>query len=287
MKVLITGAGGMLARALRRALADRDHDVVALERGALDVTDAPAVDAAIRSVRPEAVVQCAAYTRVDDAESEEACAHRVNAVATGHVARACRAVGARFLYPSTDYVFDGRAAAPYATDSPPHPLGAYGRSKLAGEEAAREAGDFLIVRTSWLYGAGGRNFVASMLAAARAGRALRVVDDQRGAPTWTGTLAGVLAQLLECGAPAGVYHATNRGETTWYGLAREAIRLAGLDAEVTPVSTEAWVEGLPAGSPRPAPRPRYSVLDCTATETLVGPIPAWRDALAVAVGEGV
>lgn len=279
MRVVITGGRGMLAGAVRQELARRRHAVVALDRSALDVTDRAAVVAALREHAPHVVVQCAAYTRVDDAEAEEELAHAVNAGATRHVAEACRAIGARLVYPSTDYVFDGRAAAPYRPDAPTAPLSAYGRSKRAGEAAAREAGDWLVVRTSWLYGEGGRNFVATILERAWAGQPLRVVDDQRGAPTWTGTLAAVLAELLERRAPAGVYHATNGGETTWYGLAVEAVRLAGLRAEITPVGTEAF--------PRPARRPGYSVLDCSATEAVVGAIPGWRDALAEALRVGV
>jgi dTDP-4-dehydrorhamnose reductase len=277
MRLIITGADGMLAQALRRVLLARGHEVTALDRAALDVTDTAAVAAALQAHRPDVVIQGAAYTRVDDAEREEAAAYLVNATATAHLARACRVVGARFVYPSTDYVFDGQATSPYPPDAAPNPLGAYGRTKLAGEAAAREAEDYLVVRTSWLYGAGGRNFVATILERARRGEALRVVDDQRGAPTWTGGLARVFAELLERQAPAGIYHATNRGETTWYGLAREALRLAGLEAELLPVTT--------AEFPRPAPRPAYSVLDCAATEAVVGEIAGWREALGEGLGE--
>ena len=279
MRVLITGGAGMLARAVRLELERRGHEVHAPDRGALDITDAAAVERAIREFRPDAVIQGAAYTRVDDAEREEALAFAVNTTGTAHVARACRLVGARFLYPSTDYVFDGEASVPYAPGAATNPLNAYGRSKLAGEAAAREAGDYLVVRTSWLYGAGGRHFVGTILARAREGQPLRVVDDQRGSPTWTADLAAVLAGLLERGAPPGIYHATNSGDTTWYGLACEALRLAGIDAEISPVTTEAF--------PRPARRPRYSVLDCSATEALLGPIRHWRDALAEAMRVGV
>lgn len=275
MHILITGAAGMLAQAARSEFLDRGHQVEALDRAALDVTDAAAVGKAVQELRPDVVLQCAAYTRVDDAEREEAEAHRINASATGHLARACRAVGARLIYPSTDYVFNGHATSPYTTAAPTAPLGAYGRSKLAGEAEARGAGSYLVVRTSWLYGAGGRNFVATILERARRGEALRVVADQRGSPTWTGDLARVIAELLEQGAPSGIYHAVNRGETTWYGLAREALQIAGVEAELTPVAT--------AEFPRPAPRPAYSVLDCTTTESLVGPIPGWREALARAL----
>lgn len=279
MKVLVTGAGGMLAHAVVRELDGRGHEVAAFERERLDVTDTEAVDRTVREVRPDVVVQCAAYTRVDDAEREEVRALQVNATATGHVACACRAVGARLVYPSTDYVFDGTADAPYPPDAEPSPINAYGRTKLAGEAAARLAGEFLIVRTSWLYGAGGRNFVRAMLDRARDGERLRVVDDQRGAPTWTRSLAGTFIDLLEADAPAGTYHVTNRGETTWYGLAIAALEAAGIEAEVEPVGSDAF--------PRSVRRPRYSVLDCVGTEAIVGPLSDWRVALADAVREGV
>ncbi len=275
MKILITGAGGMLAWAVRREFQARGHEVEALGRTALDITVAAMVADVVKALRPDAVVQCAAYTRVDDAEREEAEAYRVNAEGTRYLARACRAVGARLVYPSTDYIFDGRATSPYSPDAPANPLGAYGRSKLAGEAAAREAEDYLVVRTSWLYGAGGRNFVSTILERARRGEPLRVVDDQRGSPTWTGSLARVIAGLVEERAPTAVYHATNRGETTWYGLAREALEQAGLEAEITPVTTGEF--------PRPAPRPAYSVLDRAGTEAVVGEIMGWREALALAL----
>lgn len=279
MDVLVTGAGGMLARALRAALAARGHGVVALERARLDVTDRSAVARALDSAGPDAVVQCAAYTRVDDAEREEARAFAVNAEGAANVAAACGRAGIRFVYPSTDYVFDGEATAPYPPEAPIAPINAYGRSKAAGEAAAREAPDHLIVRTSWLYGAGGRHFVAAILERARTGGPLRVVDDQRGSPTWTRDLADALVRLLEKRVPAGVYHVTNAGETTWYGFAREILRRSGLERSVEPVRTE--------DVPRPARRPRYSVLDCSASEEWIGPLRDWRDALAAALREGV
>ena len=279
MRVLVTGARGMLARALLRELERRGHEVVGLGRDALDVTDADAVERAVREWAPDVVVQCAAYTRVDDAETDEATAFAVNAEGTRNVARACRVIGARLVYPSTDYVFDGRATSPYRPDHPPAPLNAYGRSKLAGEEAAREAGDWVVARTSWLYGAGGRNFVSTILRRAMEGVPLRVVDDQRGTPTWTGTLAVTLAGLLEADVPSGIYHTTGRGDTTWFAFACEALRLAGIEAEIVPVPTEAF--------PTPARRPRYSVLDCSSTEAVVGPLPDWREALAKAMAEGL
>jgi dTDP-4-dehydrorhamnose reductase len=278
VRVLVTGAGGMLARAVVREAAVRGHDVVPLGRADLDVTDAGAVRAAVLGARPDVVAQCAAYTRVDDAEADEAAAFAVNAAATGHVAAACTEAGARLVYPSTDYVFDGSATEPYAADAPTSPINAYGRSKLAGEQAASRA-DTLVVRTSWLYGPGGRNFVSTILARARAGASLRVVDDQQGAPTSTLSLAAVMLDLLERDAPPGIWHATDRGRTTWYGLATAALALAGIDADITPCST--------ADFPTPARRPAWSVLDCSRTYALVGEAPEWRDALAAALEAGV
>lgn len=279
MKVLVTGSRGMLAQAVRAELGRRGHEVVALEEAKLDVTSARDVERVIGREAPEVVIQCAAYTAVDAAEAQEGEALRVNAVGTGYVARACARVGARFVYPSTDYVFDGSATEPYPPDARPAPLNAYGRSKLAGEETAQQAGDAFVVRTSWLYGAGGPNFVSAILKKARAGEQLRVVADQHGSPTWTADLAAVLSELLERNAAPGTYHATNAGQTTWHGLAREALRLAGLSANVQAVSTE--------DMPRPAVRPRYSVLDCTATEAVVGPMRPWREALEAALAEGL
>lgn len=279
MRLLITGAGGMLARALRLELPARGHEVLALTREALDVRDPDGCRRTLERARPDAVLHCAAYTRVDDAESDEGAARALNADATANVARACGAVGARLVYPSTDYVFDGSASTPYPPDAPTAPLNAYGRTKLEGERLALSLSDALVVRTSWLYGAGGRNFVATILERAASGEPLRVVDDQHGSPTWTHDLAHVLARLLENDASPGVYHACGGGETTWYGFAREAIRLAGLTTEVQPVTSDAF--------PRRARRPRNSRLDCSTTEVVVGPMRDWREALAAALRAGV
>jgi dTDP-4-dehydrorhamnose reductase len=279
VKVLLTGAGGMLARSLHDVLTARDHDVASFARRALDVTDAQRVHAVIAAAKPDVVVHCAAFTRVDDAEHQEELAIRINADSAQHAAMACRQIGARFVYPSTDYVFDGAARVPYVPDAPTAPLNAYGRSKLEGEIAARAAGDALIVRTSWLYAAHGRNFVRTMLERARAGHPLRIVDDQRGAPTATGDLATLIVLLLERRAPAGVYHATNRGDTTWFGLACVALEIAGVAATVSPVTS--------ADFPQIARRPMYSVLDCTATYAVAGPAPHWRDALRDVIGQTI
>ena len=272
MKVLVTGAAGMLARALVPTLRARGHDVVALDRAALDVADEAAVHERISTERPDAVVQCAAYTAVDRAEAEEAEATRINAAAAGHVAGACDRVGATFVYPTTDYVFAGTASVPYRPGDPTDPVNAYGRSKLAGELAALAARGGLVVRTSWLYGEGGSHFVDTILRLAREGKPLRVVDDQWGRPTWTAALAESLAALMETGA-RGIFHATGGGEpVSWCGFAREVVALGSPGVQVAAVSS--------AEFPRPARRPAWSVLDCSAMEARTGAtLPHWRASL--------
>lgn len=290
MRILITGASGMLARAVIPEFERRGHDVVALDREGLDVTDMDAVRDTVSDIMPDVVIQCAGYTHVDQAEREEGYAFRVNAGGAGNVAMACRRVGARMVYPSTDYVFDGEAAEPYGTDAPTGPLNAYGRSKLAGEETtAREADEWLVVRTSWLYGGGGGNFISSMIERARSGEPLRVVADQLGAPTWTGSLARILADLIERAAPTGIYHAANDGWASWHQLATEALWQMGLgNTRITALNTDDFVRELPEDAPPPARRPAYSVLDCSGTRRIIGrPLQEWRDALteAIRVGE--
>jgi dTDP-4-dehydrorhamnose reductase len=266
----------MLAHAVAREGAAAGHDIIALDRTALDVTNAPAVHAVMSRLMPEAVIHCAAYTRVDDAEDEPETAELINARATAFVADAAARTNAAFVYPSTDYVFDGSAVAPYRPDAATNPLGAYGHSKLHGEEAARGAPRHYIVRTSWLYGSHGKNFVSTMLALGRRGTPLRVVNDQRGTPTWTDDLARMMLGLLDARAAAGVYHGTNAGETTWFDFARAIFEAAGIAADVTPVPTSEY--------PTRATRPRYSVLDCSSTYAVTGAAPHWRESLARALG---
>lgn len=272
---LITGAGGMLGRDLSVLLASRGEHVVECARADLDITDSAAVQAALDRHQPQVVVNCAAWTAVDDAEAHEDCALEANGHAVGHIAAACASRDAALVQVSTDYVFDGQATKPYPEDHPAAPRSAYGRTKLAGERAARATlpAAAYIVRTAWLYGAHGRNFVATMLGRAQAGQPSSVVDDQRGQPTWTADVAGQIHSLISSGAPAGTYHATSSGETTWYGLARAVYSRAGADpALVTATTTEAF--------PRPAPRPAYSVLGHSAWAAAgIEPIGDWLDAL--------
>jgi len=276
-RYLVAGAGGMLGHDLRHALAGRD--VTFTTRAELDVTDAQAALDAIAD--HDVVINATAYTKVDDAESHEDEAYRVNALGAENLAAGAAAAGARFVQVSTDYVFDGVATTPYAEDTALAPVSAYGRTKAAGERLAAAANPrTLIVRTAWLYGANGGNFPRTMLNAAASRDILTVVDDQRGQPTYTKDLAQRIVELLDSGATSGVFHGTNSGETTWFGLAREAFQLSGLDPErIQPTTSAAFV--------RPAPRPAYSVLGHDAWATIgLAPMRDWREALSEAVSAG-
>ena len=277
-RYLIAGAGGMLGSDLRHALAGRE--VTALTRAELDVTDLRAVRAAVAG--HSVVVNSAAYTKVDDAESNEVEAFAVNAIGAENLAIAAAEVGAKFIQVSTDYVFDGTATSPYPENTPHAPISAYGRTKAEGETRARAAhptGTY-IVRTAWIYGAGGRNFASTMLGLAAKHETVSVVTDQRGQPTWTVDLAQQIVQLIDSDAPAGIYHATNAGEASWFEFTREIFHLAGLDPDrVLPTTSAAFV--------RPAPRPDYSVLGHDAwAQVSVPPMRDWRAALAAASAAG-
>lgn len=265
----------MLGQDLVALLRHRGARVTGLSRRDLDVTSAEAVRTALRRWRPDVVVNCAALTAVDRAEAHEDDALRVNGDGAAHLAASCASDGIRLVQMSTDYVFDGSARRPYAEDDAPAPRTAYGRTKLAGERAVlgqlRGAG--YVVRTAWLYGAHGPNFVRTMIRLSREQPAVDVVDDQRGQPTYTVDVADRVIALIESGAPAGVYHATSSGDTTWFGFAREVFRLLGADpARVRPTTSDAF--------PRPAPRPAYSVLGHDAwARAGLEPIRDWRAAL--------
>jgi dTDP-4-dehydrorhamnose reductase len=274
---LVTGAGGMLGQAVRARLAEAGERYVALDRAALDLTDADAVRAALEEHRPAVVVNCAAWTAVDDAETRETEALAINGDGPRHLAEACARTGAVLLHVSTDYVFAGDATTPYAEDAPTAPRSAYGRTKLAGEQAVLGIERGYVVRTAWLYGTGGPNFVRTMIKLEGVKDTLDVVDDQRGQPTWSADLAGLLVELgrgaLAGTAPAGIYHGTSSGETTWYGFTREIFRLLGTDPDrVRPTTSEAFV--------RPAPRPAYSVLGHERFRAAgIEPLRDWRAAL--------
>lgn len=269
---LVTGAHGQLGRALTARCAARGLPCEGRDLDTIDISNADEVEAWVVAARPRVVVNCAAYTAVDDCEAQPDLAMRVNGTAVGHLAAACNRAGARLVQVSTDYVFSGRGGRPYREDDPPAPRSAYGRSKLRGEELAARAERHLIVRTAWLYGHGGRHFVGAIRHQIDDGaRTLRVVADQHGSPTFCDDLAQAIVDLVEGGA-AGVVHAVNAGGTSWHGFAEEIVRLVGADVEVVPVAT--------SEHPRPAPRPAYSVLDTSRLERLLQrPMPPWQDGL--------
>ncbi|WP_454084682.1 dTDP-4-dehydrorhamnose reductase [Georgenia sp. Marseille-Q6866] len=272
---IVTGAGGMLGTDLVALLRDNGAQVTALSREDLDVTDPGEVAERIRDV--DVVVNCAAWTAVDDAEGLEDKAFTLNAVAPQLLARAARLAGARMVHVSTDYVFAGDASHPYAESAALAPRSAYGRTKAAGEWAVRvECPDHLVVRTAWLYGAHGSCFPRTMARLAGERDELTVVADQVGQPTWTADLADLLVRLVDAGAPAGTYHGTSSGETSWHGFTQEIVRTLGKDPAMV-------LETTSADFPRPAPRPAYSVLGHDALLAAgVEPIGHWAERWTVA-----
>lgn len=275
MRWLVTGAGGMLGTDLRTVLAGRE--LTAHSRPDLDITRFPAVVEAVAG--HDVVINAAAWTAVDDAETHEAEAFDVNAVGAANVARACARTGALLVHLSTDYVFDGHASQPYPEDTPMAPGSAYGRTKAAGEWAVRaeHEGGSLVVRTAWLYGQHGTNFVTTVLRLMREREVLHVVDDQSGQPTWSLDLAQRLVALVETGAGPGTYHATSAGQTTWYGFAQRIAELSGQDPQrIRPTTTSQF--------PRAAPRPAWSVLGHHGwARTALGPMRPWDEALSEAM----
>lgn len=272
---LVTGARGMLGRDLVAVLEHRGEAVTGLARSDLDITDAAAVADALARWRPAVVVNCAAWTAVDDAEASEDAALRVNGDAVAGLAACCAARGAALVQVSTDYVFGGLGREPYPEDGLPSPRTAYGRTKLAGERAVLEQAGLAgyVVRTAWLYGVHGPSFVATMIRKEREQAQVHVVDDQRGQPTWSMDVAGRIHALIASAAAPGIYHATSSGETTWFGLAQEVFQLLGADpARVRPAKSITMA--------RPAPRPAYSVLGHAAWGRAgLPPIGGWAQAL--------
>jgi dTDP-4-dehydrorhamnose reductase len=272
VRVLLTGAGGQVGVELAAVFADTD--LVALTRAELDVGDWHAVAATVAEVEPDLVCNAAAWTDVDGCETDPTRAVLVNALGVRHLAAACARVGAHLVHVSTDYVFSGEKDGPYDEWDEPAPRSVYGRSKLGGErEVARHAGSWAIARTSWVFGRRGRNFVDTIVGRARDGAPLRVVDDQRGCPTYAPDLAGALARLA-VGRQPGIFHVTNEGACTWHDLAVAAVELAGLDPSVVGTTTTAELA-------RPAPRPANSVLSGAAWAAAgFRPLRPWREALA-------
>jgi dTDP-4-dehydrorhamnose reductase len=264
MRLLVTGAAGMLGRDVAAAAEGAGHDVTALARRDLAITDPAAVRATVAAARPDAVINCAAWTDVDAAEEHEVDALRINGTGAGHVAAAAPYV----VHVSTDYVFEGSATLPYRETDPTAPAGAYGRSKLAGEVLVAAAGDHAIVRSAWLFGVHGRNFVATMLRLGEDRDEVNVVADQFGCPTFTGHLAGALVDIAERRL-RGILHVAGGGSCSWHELAQATFDEAGLDCRAVPVTT--------AEFPRPARRPAWSVLGSTRPDAPV--LPPWREGL--------
>jgi dTDP-4-dehydrorhamnose reductase len=272
MRVLVTGSKGMLGQDLVSCL-NRRHEVIPFHRGDADITRADQVWRAMNDARPDAVIHTAAFTAVDDCERQPELAFSVNADGTCYIADACRRLKIPMLYVSTDYVFDGEKTSPYEEDDSPNPLNIYGKSKLKGEKYVLDlVDDFRIVRVSWLFGAGGRNFVRTILGVGQKRKPLQVVDDQVGSPTYTKDLAIKLGEVLERGS-SGIYHITNQGFCSWFDLAKEAMRVSGLDSvPIAPTTTSQ------AG--RPAPRPKNSRLANTQLRKQgIEFLPSWQDAL--------
>jgi len=276
MKVLITGAGGMTGSELARQGLEREWDIVALTKADLDVADADKVEGIIGSERPDVIINAAAYTAVDAAETDAETAMAVNAAGPQNIARAARTSGAQLLHISTDYVFDGEATEPYAPEDRPAPINVYGESKLAGEMAIRDAcAEHVIVRTSWVYSHEGKNFVRTMLRSAEEKKEIKVVNDQYGCPTSSIDLASALlcaANLMMRSYVTGTYHFCNAGSTTWFDFANAIFELQGTSPQVTPIPSTEF--------PTAAKRPRWSVLDTTSFQLAFGVEPRpWRDAL--------
>ena len=278
MRVVVTGASGLLGNALVRAAREREHEVCALERSVLDVTDSVAVERRIRDEKPCVILHCAGYTAVDQAEEEPEKAMTINCDGTRNVALAAAQIGAAVFYPSTDYVFDGQSSRPYYPSDPTAPINAYGVSKLAGEQVLSSSGcDWTVVRTSWLYGSGGKDFVDGILDGRSNSDTMRIVDDQIGCPTWTGSLAPGIIALAEVGA-TGTCHLSDSESTTWLEFAKAVAEEASIGLKLIPTTTLDW------GAL--ARRPPYSVLDCSESERILGcPMPTWRASLVTYLSE--
>ncbi|MEW5767616.1 MAG: dTDP-4-dehydrorhamnose reductase [bacterium] len=271
MRIVVTGAGGMLGHDLVEEL-QVGHEALPFGRVDLDVTDFEATGRKIKAARPEVIIHAAAYTDVDGAETNPEQAYQINALGTQNVVLAAQKIKALVVYISTDYVFDGQKKSPYHEFDPPNPQGVYARSKLAGEWYVQALLDrFVIVRTSWLFGRTGKNFVRTILKQAREGGVLKVVCDQVGSPTYTKDLAREIARLIPTHR-YGIYHITNQGACSWYEFAAKILEFSGIRRELIPITTQELA--------RPAPRPAYSVLANLCLELTIGRrMPCWEEAL--------
>jgi dTDP-4-dehydrorhamnose reductase len=278
MRVVVTGAAGQLGQDVVKELARKNHEAIGIDREQLDITIEADVIKYISEVKPDMILHCAAFTNVDAAEENEEVAYQINAAGTEYLAKAAKQTGAKMLYISTDYVFDGTATEPYEVDQTTKPIGAYGRTKLAGEELLQKnLEDFFIVRTAWVFGVYGQNFVKTMIRLGEERGEVGVVHDQVGSPTYTVDLARFMVELMET-EKYGIYHATNDGVCSWYEFAVEIFKQAGLNVKVNPLTTDQF--------PRPAARPKYSVLSKKKIEEQgLTPLRNWKDALSAYLEE--
>ncbi len=288
MKILLLGKAGQVGGALTPLLrqlagSSADEAVVTLGRADVDLSDAAALAQAVQRVQPSLIVNAAAHTAVDRAETESEVAFAINAVAPGVLAAQAAKLNALLVHYSTDYVFDGSQRTPYRESDPTHPLGVYGESKLAGEQAVQASGcRHLLLRTSWVYDSTGRNFLTTMLRLAKQHGKLRVVGDQHGSPTSAALIAEATVHLIRCALDqpdlaGGLYHLTAQGQTTWHGFAQAIMRKAGLDIPIEAITT--------ADYPTPAKRPAYSVLNCGKLQTQFNyRLPDWQQALDALTG---
>ncbi|MBR1680789.1 dTDP-4-dehydrorhamnose reductase [bacterium] len=256
MKILVTGANGMLGQDLCPILEDADFvdEVVETDIETLDITNELQVQKVIKNEKPEIVIHCAAYTNVDKAEEEKEIAHKINVVGTENVARACKANGSIMVLISTDYVFDGEKCEKYLPSDKPNPINVYGKTKFEAEKVVQKICEkYYIVRTSWLYGHHGKNFVENMLKFAEDGKELHVVNNQTGCPTWTVQLSEAISKMIEEEPEYGIYHICGSGETSWYEFAKEIFKLAKVNANLLPCTDEEYKTK--------AKRPKYSVMD--------------------------
>lgn len=272
MKILVTGAKGQLGQDVVKLLEEQTCEVFGFGREELNITDEKQVNEKVLSIQPDVIIHTAAYTQVDQAESDEEAAFKVNAEGTKYLAQAAEAVGAKFCYVSTDYVFDGTKNAPYKADDQTNPQTVYGKSKLVGEQYTQEyCSKYYIVRTSWVFGIYGNNFVKTMLRLVESKNEIGVVNDQVGSPTYTADLANFIINLVKSNK-YGIYHASNSGVCSWYDFAQEIFKLAQLDIKMKPLKSEEFI--------RAAVRPKYSVLSKEDTqEQEIYKFADWEDAL--------
>jgi dTDP-4-dehydrorhamnose reductase len=275
LKILVTGSGGMLGTDVVRAAEFVNHEVVGLAHGDLDITDRASVERLLLEERPDVVINCAAYTNVDGAEEDLSGAMDGNAEGARFVAAAAAEVGAKVVYPSSDYIFDGSKSEPYVESDEPRPQSIYAQSKLAGEHETAEANPrHFVARSAWLFGTSGRNFVEAMLALARDHGEVRVVSDQVGCPTYTAHLADALVRLSASDA-YGIHHLASQGACSWFEFAQEIFRQAGVECRVLSCTSDEFG--------RPAPRPHYSVLGTERSDAIY--LPHWKEGLASYLSE--